>query len=92
LQKIALFKQNIPTTQIEALKQRQFVIVDIQQFRRKPRKVPEKPEPPDYESVLRAKTKILTGTFADEQSVGKPEPYDTIRTHASTAKSVTLID
>lgn len=41
MQKIATFKQNIPTTQIEALKQRQFVIVDIQQFRRKPRKVPE---------------------------------------------------
>jgi hypothetical protein len=41
LQKIALFKQNIPNTQIEALKQRQFVIVDIQQFRRKPRKIPD---------------------------------------------------
>ena len=81
LQKIALFKQSIPSAQIEALKQRQFVIVDIHQFRRKPRKVSEKPEPPDYESVLKAKTKILNANFPEE-SVAKPEvmPQETIRT------------
>lgn len=91
LQKIALFKQNIPSTQIEALKQRQFVIVDIQQFRRKPRKEPVKVEPADYESVLKAKTKILKANFSEEP-LAKPEikAPETLRTEGSTTVSKSM--